>query len=144
VRKIETEILINAPPDKVWRAFMDFQSWPKWNPFIISLVGEPRVGGRIKFTAKMPDGMTGSFRPEVLKAEENREFRWVGHLLVTGIFDGEHVFIFEPSGEKTLFKQSEYFSGFLPRFMPGMLKKTEAGFNLMNQALKIYVEEKRG
>ncbi|WP_228479091.1 SRPBCC family protein [Flavobacterium soyangense] len=35
-------------------------------------------------------GMT--FKPKVLAFETNKEFRWLGHLLFPGLFDGEHKF----------------------------------------------------
>ena len=36
------------------------------------------------------------FKPRVLKAEPNRELRWLGHLGIPGLFDGEHIFTIEP------------------------------------------------
>jgi hypothetical protein len=139
--KIETQILINAPPERAWRLFMDFKEWPRWNPFIISIDGVPKVGERLEFTAKLPKGMTGSFRPRVVKVDENAEFGWVGRLPVPGLFEGTHSFVFKPEGGKTLFMQSEVFRGILPPFMPGMLKKTKTGFDIMNEAFKKRVEE---
>ena len=53
-----------------------------------------------------------TFRPTVLKVEPNREFRWLGHLLVPGLFDGEHSFTIEPLGESRVrFTQREIFTG---------------------------------
>jgi len=36
-----------------------------------------------------------TFRPTILKAEPERELRWLGRLLLPGLFDGEHVFEIE-------------------------------------------------
>ena len=55
-----------------------------------------------------------TFRPTVLKVEPNREFRWLGHLLFPGLFDGEHIFTIEPLGEGHVrFTQREVFTGLL-------------------------------
>ncbi len=35
-------------------------------------------------------------RPRILISEPGRELRWRGHLLLPGLFDGEHIFIIEP------------------------------------------------
>ncbi len=43
MKQIETEILINAKPDKVWQVLTDFESHSKWNPFIKSISGEKKV-----------------------------------------------------------------------------------------------------
>ena len=40
-----------------------------------------------------------TFKPRVLNAEPERELRWLGHLLVPGLFDGEHSFTIEPLQE---------------------------------------------
>jgi len=37
---IATEILIQAPPTRVWQVLTDFGAYPQWNPFIVSLQGE--------------------------------------------------------------------------------------------------------
>ena len=84
-----------------------------------------------------------TFRPTVLRATPNQEFRWVGHLLVPGIFDGEHFFRLIPlDGDRgTLFTQGEQFRGLLvPLLRKSLDRGTRQGFEAMNQALKARVE----
>ena len=82
------------------------------------------------------------FQPTVLKFEENREFRWVGKLLVKGIFDGEHYFVLSKEvGNKTKFTHGEKFRGILVYFAGKILDKTKDGFELMNESLKIECEK---
>ena len=40
-----------------------------------------------------------TFEPTVLNAEKPRELRWLGTLLIRGLFDGEHVFRIESVDE---------------------------------------------
>jgi hypothetical protein len=84
-----------------------------------------------------------TFRPTVLKAEPNRELRWIGHLLIPGLFDGEHIFTIEPLGaNRVRFVQREIFSGLLvPLFAKGLDTDTQRGFGEMNQALKAQAEQ---
>jgi hypothetical protein len=79
----------------------------------------------------------------VLKAEPNRELRWLGRLLVPGLFDGEHIFIIELLGaERVRFIQREIFTGMLVPFLTGALDRdTRHGFEEMNQALKDRAEK---
>jgi hypothetical protein len=82
------------------------------------------------------------FCPTVLVAEPNRELRWLGHLLLPGIFDGEHSFVVEPLGEGHVrFIQRERFKGLLVPFLSKMLDgDISRGFNEMNRALKLRAE----
>ena len=83
-----------------------------------------------------------SFKPRVIRVEPNREFRWLGHFLMPGIIDGEHIIEIEPDGDASCrFVQREEFRGLLVPLMLLMVRKsTERWFNEMNQALKTRVE----
>ena len=83
-----------------------------------------------------------SFRPTVLVADPNRELRWLGHLWVRGLFDGEHSFSIEPLGEgRVRFVQRERVGGLLLPLLSKMLDRdTRRGFEEMNQALKLRSE----
>jgi hypothetical protein len=53
------------------------------------------------------------------------------------VFDGEHIFTIEPSGDGgSRFVQRERFNGVLVPLVGGMLRKTEQGFAAMNEELK--------
>jgi hypothetical protein len=85
-----------------------------------------------------------SFRPRVTAADPNREFRWRGHLFVPGLFDGDHRFELEPldGGAGTRFVHSEAFTGVLAGLLFRFVgDDTEAGFVVMNEALKRRAEE---
>lgn len=84
-----------------------------------------------------------TFRPKVLKVEPNREFRWLGHLLIPGVFDGEHFFIIETLDlNRVRFIHGEIFRGILVPLFGKMLDgSTRQGFEAFNQALRTRVEE---
>ena len=79
-----------------------------------------------------------TFKPKVLNAEPERELRWLGHLLVPGLFDGEHSFTIQPLEENRVrFVQREAFKGLLvPLFSRSLDTNTQRGFEEMNRALK--------
>ena len=137
-----TSISITAPPNRVWHLLTDFAGYPQWNPFIRRAIGEPMEGAQLEVYFQ-PSGARGmTFRPCVLKAEQNRELRWLGHFLIPGLFDGEHIFIIEPlEGGSVRFVQREIFTGLLvPLFMRWLEKDTRRGFEEMNRALKLRAE----
>ncbi len=142
MKELRTEIEIQASAERVWQILTDFASFPKWNPFIRRAGGEPRIGARLVVFLQPSGAGAKTFRPEVLKAEPNRELRWLGHLLVPGLFDGEHIFTIEPLGaNRVRFVQREIFTGLLvPLFAHGLDTGTLRGFEEMNRALKIQAE----
>ncbi|MFB6204922.1 MAG: SRPBCC family protein [Haloglomus sp.] len=165
---IHTSIDIDAPAETVWAALTDFAAYPEWNPRSrISGVAAP---GERLVVAPGPDaeGMP-TFRPRVLTAgpvltaspadvgatadetesasdgetaTQAYELRWLGHLWVRGLFDGEHAFRIEPlADDRSRLTQSESFSGVLA----GLLLRrygadTESGFRAVNEALKAHAE----
>ena len=137
MREETTDIVINATAERVWDALTDFNSLPEWNPFIQQISGEVEKGKRIKVRLQPPEGRGMTFRPTVLKAEPDRELRWIGRVLIPGIFDGEHYFRIEPQADGGVrFVQGEKFTGLLVPFFGGIIKNAVRGFEEMNRALK--------
>jgi len=136
--EIKTQIIINATPDKVWAILTDFENYLNWNPFIKSIIGEPRVGNQITVTIAPPENKDMTFKPTVLAFDHNKEFRWIGKLVFKGLFDGEHKFQLVDNGNgTTTFNHSEAFKGILVGLFKKQLEnKTKKGFDLMNQNLK--------
>ncbi|WNJ17063.1 SRPBCC domain-containing protein [Pontibacter sp. G13] len=136
--QLHTEIIIEAAPEQVWAVLMDFAAYPAWNPFIRTLEGQQEVGSTLQAEIHPPEGSPMTFKPELLVLDEHREFRWLGKLFVSGLFDGEHVFQLERlANGHTRFVQAEYFKGILVPLMRKMLDvQTRAGFEAMNRALR--------
>ncbi len=135
--EIRTSIEINASPEKIWKVFSNFENYPNWNPFLTEVSGEVKAGNQIKINA---GGMI--FKPTVLKFEENKELRWLGKLLFSGIFDGEHYFeIIDKGNGTSTFVHGENFKGILvPLFKSKLTGETKDGFVKMNKKLKELVE----
>ena len=143
MKSIHTEIEIDASPAQVWDILMDFEKYPEWNPFIKSISGNATVGGNLKVVMQQPDSKSMTFKPKCLIAEPNKEFRWLGHLFIKGLFDGEHIFkLREREGGTTKLVQCENFNGLLlPIFWKQLNSKTISAFEQMNTALKNRAEK---
>ena len=143
-RQLRAEVEIDAPPDRVWEVLTGFAAYQQWNPFIVQAAGQAVPGSRLELRMR-PAGRrrTTTFRPEVLEADPGRRLRWLGRLLVPGLFDGEHRFTIEPIGpERVRLAQHEEFRGLLaPAVLILIAKPTLASFHQMNQALKARVEQ---
>jgi hypothetical protein len=140
-KEIKTEILINSTPEKVWSILTKFDNYPNWNPFIKSLNGDVKVGKKIIVKIQPPNSKGMTFKPKILSFETNKEISWLGHLLFTGLFDGEHKFELIDNGNgTTTFKQSEKFKGIFVGLLN--LENTKKGFEAMNEKLKELAESK--
>lgn len=142
MRKLKSEIIIEASANDVWSVLIDHQAYPNWNPFIKHISGSTTVGESLEVTVQSEGNKPMDFKPVVLVNKSNEEFRWIGKLWVKGIFDGEHYFILEDTGSgHTKFTQGEDFRGILSGLMIAMIgKDTLGGFKAMNSALKKQVE----
>jgi len=141
-KHISTEVLIRATPHTVWNILTDFEAYPQWNPFIRSVRGPVAPGKVIRVELQQPGSGLITMKPTVQAFEEPRVFRWIGHLLFRGLFDGEHSFGIRDNGDGSCtFVQSERFGGILVPLLSRMLDtKTLKGFSLMNDALKARCE----
>lgn len=140
--ELNSEIEINASSETVWKLLTDTSRFPEWNRFIRRLSGEFKVGQKLIVFMQPSGGKGMEFKPAVVKVEPNRELRWLGHLILPGLFDGEHIFQIEALDDKRVrFHQREIFSGILvPLLKKSLDADTRRGFNEMNQKLKELAE----
>ncbi|KAB8029870.1 SRPBCC domain-containing protein [Fluviispira multicolorata] len=141
--RIETNIQIKAPVEKVWNKLADFKSYLSWNFFITKIEGEQREGEKLIVNIAPPGGSPATFKPVITKYVPNKELRWVGTLGPQWLFRGEHYFQLKDNGDGTTdFMHGENFSGWLvPLFSLLAGKKTATGFGLMNSNLKHTLEK---
>ncbi|HZA44550.1 MAG TPA: SRPBCC domain-containing protein [Rubrobacter sp.] len=138
MRELHSEIEITASAGRTWLILTDFASYPRWNPFIRRISGEPTTGEHLDVRLEPPNSRGMTFKPKVLNAEPDRELRWLGHLLVPGLFDGEHVFTIQLlEDNRVRFIQREAFKGLLvPLSARNLDTNTQRGFEETNRALK--------
>ncbi len=129
MKELQSQIEINASAERVWQLLTDFASYPQWNPFIRRISGEPTTGERLQVRLEPPESRGITLRPKVLSAEPNHQLRWLGHLFVPGLFDGEHSFVIQSLEEDWVrFVQREAFRGLLvPLFARSLDNSTLLG-----------------
>jgi hypothetical protein len=137
--RVVTEIA--APVETVWAELSAVSEYAEWNPFITSFDGELVVGGRAEVRIAPPGARPMTFRPTITEVEEGKRLEWLGRLLLPGVFDGRHSFQLEAMDPgRTRLTQGEEFSGLLVPLTGKMLERTRAGFEAMNEALRLRAE----
>jgi len=141
MNEIFTSVDIDAPPAVVWEVLTDFEAYPEWNDRT-RIDGRAVEGERLTVAPGPDGGRMPTFRPRVLRATPETELRWLGHLYVRGLFDGEHVFSIEDLGDgRSRLNQHEEFGGLLAGFLLGRYgEATEVNFEAVNAALKARAE----
>mgnify|MGYP000436340517 CR=1 FL=1 len=141
MKSIETEIVIDAPVEVVWRVLMDFESYQRWNPFL-TISGEPKLGAKLNLSIDMKS-KTKKFKPTIVELVNQKRFAWTGKLLVKGLFAGNHYFDLHPVSEfQTKFVHGENFTGVLKgAILKSIGEATRQGFEQMNEAMKTYAED---
>jgi len=120
---------------------MNFDDYPRWNPFMKRISGIPKEDKRIEVFLKPPNSNGMTFKPKILECRPNEKLRWIGNLFIPKIFDGEHSLIIKNiDHNKVLFIQKEKFTGIFVPFLGGLFENTQKGFEMMNMALKSEAE----
>ena len=143
-KELASSIDIDGSQEEIWSVLTNFASFPNWNPFMRWIKGDLKKGAKLEVRIQ-PSGTRGTtFKPTILKVDPQKELRWIGHLWIQGLFDGEHILRIVPIGKnKARFEQIEIFTGLFVRLLSGSLDRdTLRGFKEMNKALKEQVEKK--
>lgn len=142
MRHLRTETKVFVPAEEAWAKLTDFPSYPEWNPFISKLEGDISEGGSIKIGIF---GVTLNPRVQRLVEDSNSssfELRWLGHIGIPGIADGEHYFRLQADGERSArLVHGVRLTGILIPLLGlcGLFRKSEKGLLAMNEALKARV-----
>ena len=139
---IETSIVIDSTPEKVWGILTKFEEYELWNPFMTKVIGSATLDSKIEVNIKTISGKKRTYYPIITRCETNKELRWKGKSFLPGVFDGERIFILENSNDdKILFYHKEIFSGLGVRLVGNKLDESlRESFVTMNEALKVRAE----
>ncbi len=142
MKELHTEIEIQASPEKVWQVLTDLANYPEWNPFIHHAIGKAEVDETVDIDFQ-PDSKGLKLHCTVVKAEPHRELCWKYHVILPGLFRGEHSFTIEPLGaDRVRFIDREIFNGLLvPLQAKDIDTNSRRGFEEMDKALKARAEQ---
>ena len=143
-KQIHNEIDIEAGPELVWEVLFEVSDYRNWNPFLVQVVGQARVGSYLDLTMSPPGASPRQKKVLITSLKSSHEFSWKGTKGLTVFLSGYNRFRFIPlSGHKTRLIQEETFSGVLVPFCATWLDEhLAAGYKNMLIALKSEVEKR--
>jgi len=134
-RSAATTTLIEAPREEVWSILMDFDSYPRWNPYMRTVRGRAAAGATLEIRLRPPGGSPDKITAEIFTYKPPRKLRWQSRLLVPGLRDLEYELIVTPLGpRRSQVVQRARYEGVLALF--GDAESTRAGLESMVAALK--------
>jgi hypothetical protein len=141
-KELRTEIEIQASPEKVWQILTDLDKYPDWNPFIHHAIGKAKVGEKVDITFRS-GSKDMTLHCTVVKVKPNRELCWKYHVILPGLWSGEHSFTIEPMGANQVrFIDIEIFTGLLiPLQAKDIDTNSRRDFEAMDKALKARAEQ---
>lgn len=138
-KSVYTEIVINAPKEKVWKAITNFDQMSQWSRSL------QRIDGEIKENSKVTlhyffQGKVKYFRVKLIGVEPGTQFGWSEPLIPFA--KDKHVYRIESLSENTsLFIQTDRIKGistpFIGKLITGHMLHH---FTVYNESLKKFVE----
>jgi hypothetical protein len=142
MKEITGSVEINAPIAKVWEVATDFASYPKWNPFMVEMTGELKLGNVCTVVVRAPGRKDTQFPTKVMEMKEKQKLVFKG-TPKKGLISDDHFFNFEQIGpDRTKFSQNIVFKGVMVPLAGGVINDSQKGLDEMNKALKTRCEGK--
>lgn len=148
VHEVRSEIMINAPKDKVWAAITDIEGWADKSSAInassLTSVGALAEGSELSITMRSDvvgeDGPT--YAPIIIKFEDQVSYRWRAVMGVGIIFTNDKQFELTEVDGGVRLVHSEYFNGMMLPLMKGFLDQGVSSIlDEMNQGFKTEAEQ---
>ena len=138
-RTICAELDIEARPNEIWEVLTQLQDYPAWNPYIVSMERELKVGNTMQATLVDKNGNRGILTPTVKTLENGQRIVMQNRIALGILLTANHIFLVTDNGNGTCtFAQCMECRGLLAgRVNLDTLKEQ---FERMNTALKVRVE----
>lgn len=97
--EVAARIVVDAPPERVWKLWTDVERWPDWTASVLRiepLDGPLRIGARFRIRQPRLPALVW----EVDALEEGRSWSWVAHS-AGAVTIGRHVISADPRGALT-------------------------------------------
>src|SRR5579872_17883 len=138
-REAQSDVVINASPEKVWGLLADLPGYAVWNPYISPAKGELREGAQLELTLHN-GGQTVVIEETVLSVKPDQELSWGGWMLSHNL-QRTLTFSIEPvAPDQVRLNAHEVFQGILLPFAGNIPDDAQQGLAEMVRALRSAAE----
>lgn len=142
--KIHTEIIIDAPIDRVRELLADTALYPQWHPLFPQVSGQMEVGAAIEVTVALPEIKLFSVRATIRESIPGTRLSWRSAYRLPGLFSWTYCYeVEELEGDRVKFVQNSDYAGLLaPLYHLGMKSALQQGLSELNKAVQRWGERR--
>lgn len=132
----QSEIIIDAPIEKVWQILTNINDWPAWQKEVTESTLKEVVSEGVEFKWKA-GGL--SFTSQIHTMDSKKKFGWTGKTFGASAI---HNWFFSNDDDKTIVRVEESLQGVFPRMFKGYFQKNlDNGVNQNLMDLKTAAEK---
>jgi hypothetical protein len=141
---LHTEIILDAPLDRVRELLADTSLYSQWHPLFPQVSGEMRLGAPILLTVALPGIKPFSVRATIREIAAGRLLCWRYGYRLPGFFRWTYRYeVAELEGDRVKFVQDSAYSGLLaPLYHLGMKRSLQQGLLELNKAVQRWGERR--
>lgn len=141
---LHTEIIIDAPVDRVQELLADTMLYPQWHPLFPRVTGKMEVGAQIDVVVALPEIKPFSVRPTIQESSAGLQLCWRYSYRLPGLFSWTYRYKVEAlNSGRVKFVQDSTYAGLLsPLYHLGMKGPLRQGMNELNKAVQRWGERR--
>lgn len=136
-RRVHAARSIGASPERVWALLTDAASYAVWNPSILSIEGDMRVGTEVRLVSTVAPNRT--FELRVTESSPPNRMVWSDGMPL-GLFTGTRTFALDVTPAGTDFSMTEEFTGPLAGLITRMIPDMTESFDQFADGLTAAAE----
>lgn len=142
--KIHTEIILDAPFERVRELLADTSLYPQWHPLFPQISGEMRVGAAPVVTVALPGIKPFSVRATIREIAQGHRLCWRYSYRLPGLFSWTYRYeVTALESDRVKFVQDSAYSGLLaPLYHLGMKNPLHRGMLELNKAVQRWGERR--
>lgn len=141
-RAISSEIEIDAPIELVWSILRDFDAYPEWNPFTVSVKTTLQLGSLVDMQVKLRPPKEMHQVEYVSAVVEGERMCWGGHVGPRWFINADRCQVLTDLGDdRTRYVTTDVFRGISVGLMFLVVgRHVQRGFDDVARALKVRAE----